>query len=389
MRTKTQQELIDIIRFEICGTPLPDGFSVSEEESLIALAKKHDLSHLVYDALDKNGIRCVSSSAMQQYYASIWRAEQMTHELRTIAELFEKKEIDFIPLKGSVMRLFYPAPWMRTSADIDILFREDDFDNACEALNTEFGYVGDVHDKASHHLSFRVPANNVHVEVHRTLFTDFQTDQRVMEQLHLIWEQARPSTGHNHLMQMSDMCFYFYHIAHMAKHLNLEGGCPIRSLIDLWILDTMPERDEAGRNRILEKAGLLTFAQAMSSTAKAWFDGHEVPSEELEQFILTAHMYSDLKNQVSLGLDRNGLGKYILRRIFQPYDVIKYTFPILQKHKWLTPFFQMIRWTKIFKKEYRDRLRFRTRTLIQANQNEMDQIGRIRQLLGIDDAKGT
>jgi hypothetical protein len=175
----------------------------------------------------------------------------------------------------------------------------------------------------------------------------------------------------------------------MAKHLNLEGGCPIRSLIDLWILDTMPERDEAGRNRILEKAGLLTFAQAMSSTAKAWFDGHEVPSEELEQFILTAHMYSDLKNQVSLGLDRNGLGKYILRRIFQPYDVIKYTFPILQKHKWLTPFFQMIRWTKIFKKEYRDRLRFRTRTLIQANQNEMDQIGRIRQLLGIDDAKGT
>ena len=389
MRTKTQQELIDIIRFEICGVPLPDHFYVSDEASLLSISKKHDLSHLVYDALEKNGICCGNESAMQSYFISIWRAEQMTHEMTSVTDLFEKKHIEFMPLKGSIMRPLYPEPWMRTSADIDILFREEDFDEACKMLNTDLGYAEDERDKASHHLSFRAPKNNVHVEAHRTLFTDFQTDQRVMDQLPSIWSQARPSPEHEYFMCMSDACFYFYHIAHMAKHLNLEGGCPIRSLIDLWILDTLTERDETGRSELLEKAGLLTFARVMSSTAKAWLEGSEVPSEELEQFILTGHMYSDLKNQVSLGLNKSGLRKYILNRVFQPYDVIKYTFPVLQQHRWLTPFFQMVRWAKIFKKEYRDRLRFRAATLMQTAQNEMDQIGHIRQLLGINDTKGT
>ena len=387
MRTRTQQELIDIIRYEIRGIPLPDGFSVSDEDSLIKLSKEHDLSHLVYDALEKNGIACSSGSAMQQYYASIWRAEQMAHELESMTQLFEINGIDFIPLKGAVIRLLYPEPWMRTSADIDILFHEEDVESVSGLLVGELSYTKDEEDKTSHQLSFHVPPNGVHVEIHRLLFVDYQINQSVLDVMPLIWEQARPESGYKHLMRMSDPCFYLHHVAHMVKHLSSNGGCPIRSLIDLWILDNLPDRDERQRRTILEKAGILTFAEVMSETAKAWLEGGDVPSEELEQYILTGHMYGELEDEVSFGIDTNGLGKYVFNRIFLPYNVIKYAFPVLQKHRWLTPFFQIVRWTKVLKKEYRKRLLYRIRSLLHMNHEDMDQISQVKQILGLNNTK--
>ena len=388
MRTKTQQELIDILRYEICGTPLPAEFFVSDEDSLISVAKKHDLSHLVWDALEKNGTGCGSSYAMQQYYASIWRAEQMAHELGSMTTLFEKEGIDFMPLKGAVMRPLYPEPWMRTSADIDILFRTDDFSCACALVRAELGYV-EEEEKGSHHLSFHAPASNVHVEMHQMLFADYQTDKSVTDLLSGIWDRPFPAEGYRHLMRMSDPDFYFYHIAHMAKHLISDGGCPVRSLIDLHILDRHPMRDEPGRRELLEKAGLQTFADMMSATAKAWLDGGMVPSEELEQFILTGNMYGTGKNRVAMDVETNGLGGYVLRRIFLPYDNLKYLFPVLQEHKWLTPLFQVVRWTRVFSRKYRSRLKKQTEALLQADKKETDQLVYVSHLLGIEETKET
>lgn len=387
MRTVTQQELIDIIRYEIRGIPLPDGFSVSDEDSLIELSKKHDLAHLVYDALEKNGMHCKSKAAMQQYYASIWRAEQMTHELESMTNLFEASEIDFIPLKGAVIRPLYPEPWMRTSADIDILFHEEDAESASNLLVMELGYTKDNEDASSHHLSLHVPSSDVHIEIHRMLFSDYQIDQNVLDQIPLIWEYANPCPGYKHLLHMSDPYLYFYHIAHMVKHISSNGGCPIRSLIDLWILDNLPDRDEVQRKKILEKANIQKFAEMMSATAKAWLEGGEVPSDNLEQFILTGQMYGDLKDEVSFGIETDGLGKYIIKRIFLPYDVLKYEFPVLQKQKWLTPFFQIARWARIVKKNYRKRLVYRTRTLLHLDHEEADQISQVKQILGLNNTK--
>lgn len=383
MRTKTQQELIDIIRFEIRGVPLPDRFNVSDEASLIRISKKHDLTHLVFDALHKNGIECINNNAVQQYYASIWRSEQMTHELEVMTVLFEKEGVDFIPLKGAVMRPLYPEPWMRTSADIDVLFRNKDFERACELVKNALGYTEEEEEKGSHHLSFHSLANNVHVEMHNMLFADYQTTQSVTAHLPEIWDMVCPAEGHKHLMRMSDPDLYLYHVAHMAKHLSSDGGCPLRSLIDLWLLDGLPDRDEAGRRELLKKTGLLTFAEMMSATAKAWLDGGAVPSEELEQFILTGSMYGTLKNRVALGVEEKGVGRYIFDRIFLPYDNLKYSFPILQEHKWLTPIFQVVRWTRVFSRKYRNRLKTQTEALIQTDMSDSAQLERVRQLLGI------
>ena len=384
MRTKTQQELIDIIRFEIRGIPLPEGFSVSDEEALINITRKHDLTHLVYDALTKNGLPCCSQFAMQQYYASIWRAEQMAHELSSMTELFESEGIDFIPLKGAVIRPLYPEPWMRTSADIDMLFRKEDFDCAKDLAVERLGYTEDKEDQSPHHISLHVPGSGVHIELHHDLFADYHTSSAVREQMPEIWAQARAEEGFAHLLRMSDACFYYYHIAHMVKHLSLTGGCPVRGLIDLWILDNLPQRDEEGRRQLIEKAGLSTFTGQMSALAKAWMEDGPVPSEELEQYILSGDMYGNLNSKAAIGVNESSAGGFILKRIFLPYDVLKYAYPALQKHKFLLPVFQVVRWTKVFRSKYRKRLKNQAEALARTSRGEVAQIHQVNQILGIE-----
>ena len=90
MRTKTQEEFLSLIRYEIAGTPLPEEFAVSDESALLKLSELQDLTHLIYDALQKNNIPCKNPIFMSQYFAALWRVEQMDYELGRMSELFEE-----------------------------------------------------------------------------------------------------------------------------------------------------------------------------------------------------------------------------------------------------------------------------------------------------------
>ncbi|MBO5784404.1 MAG: hypothetical protein J6R33_05500, partial [Clostridia bacterium] len=44
---------------------------------------------------------------------------------------------------------------------------------------------------------------------------------------------------------------------------------------------------------------------------------------------------------------KGGRFNYALSKIYIPYDVIKFQYPIVQKHRWLVPFMQVRRWCKL------------------------------------------
>ncbi len=382
MRTPTQEEFIQIIRFEICGTPLPQGFAVSDEAELIKLAKRHDLTHLVYDALTKNGLPCKSSFAMQQYFAAIWRAEQMEHELQSIAALFEAEGIDFLPLKGAVMRPMYPESWMRTSADIDVLVKPQDQLRARDMMVNRLGYTTDPSGLSTHHVGVSAPESNVHVELHNTLFTDYNASQDIKDIARTVWDHSELKVGSAHWYLMSDAMFYFYHLAHMAKHIRQAGGCPVRGLIDLWLLDKHPGKDEECCMALLKEGGLATFAEIMSGLAKAWLEGGPVPSEELEQYILSAYLYGNIDRRTANSVNTDGTARYILKKIFLPYDVLKYAYPVLKTNKWLTPVFQVVRWTRVFSRKHRHDLKNQAKAMAKTDEKELEESIRINRLLG-------
>ena len=92
---------------------------------LTALARHHDLAHLLALGLKNNGLTDESSGALEnEIFRAVFRYEQLNYELTRIRETLEQTKVPFIPLKGAVLRDYYPEPWMRTSCDVDVLVHE-------------------------------------------------------------------------------------------------------------------------------------------------------------------------------------------------------------------------------------------------------------------------
>ncbi len=133
MQQAVEKVFFALIRFEINGDELCDEIKnlITPDilPALFKLSKRHDLAHLVGDALDKNGLLPDGTEAkkrfLQERNMAVYRYEQIQYEYEQICEVLEKAKIPFIPLKGSVIRQYYPEPWMRTSCDIDILVKEN------------------------------------------------------------------------------------------------------------------------------------------------------------------------------------------------------------------------------------------------------------------------
>ena len=340
-----------LLRFEINGTELCEEMknSITAESlpALFKLSKKHDLAHLVGDALDKNGLLPDGSEAkkrfLQERNMAVYRYEQQQYELDQVCAALEDAKILFVPLKGSVIRRYYPEPWMRTSCDIDILVEEDVLELASQTLCEKLGYVSE-NQRDVNELSLYAPSG-VHLELHYDLT---EGDRYGKDILSNIWEYTIALEGKNYQKQLTDAAFYFYHIAHMVKHFE-NGGCGVRPFLDLLLLNNRVSASRIEREQLLEQGALLKFAQASEKLALAWFGDvqHDDITKQLEVYILTGGVYGTLENRVSMQQAKTGSKwKYILSRIFISNKELKIKYPQLNKRPWLIPFYHIKRWVK-------------------------------------------
>ena len=343
--------MLSAIRTQVCGAERVEYGEFSEEvmRSLYGLSKSHDMAHIVSAELDAQGLLKngdeISEKFRKQHMIAIFRYERINYELEEICTALENAKIQFIPLKGSIIRKYYPEPWMRTSCDIDVLVRPEDLDRAIKCIQDDLGY--DVEGKGSHDVSM-FSSSGVHVELHYDLVEE-DIVNNCCEILKNAWDYAAPISEESYRCNFSDAMFYFYHIAHMAKHFE-NGGCGVRPLLDLWILDKQEGYDAVVRDTLLESGALLKFTTAARSLASVWFDGteHTETTAQMEQYLLFGGVYGNMENRVAIQQHKKGgKFKYIVSRIFLPYSTIKFHYPILQKHRWLTPVMQVRRWFKL------------------------------------------
>lgn len=349
MDQRTIQVLFALLHSAISGTKITEeGNNCSSElvPELLEIAAKHDVVHLLALGLKRNGLIHKENIDINKYILSaVYRYEQLRYEYDNLCNALEKAHIPFLPLKGSVIRKHYPEAWMRTSCDIDILVHEEDLKRAIKVLVSELGYKNE--GRGYHDVSLFSP-NNVHVELHFTLLDEMRFPATV-EIITGVCEQVLPVQEGRVQMQMPDELYYFYHILHMAKHL-CGGGCGIRPFLDLWILDHKVEHDARIREALLQKGGLLTFAQAAQSLSEVWFSGqvHTELTKKMERFILGGGVYGNAENMAAVQqVKKGGRIQSILYKIFLPYSLLKGHYPILQKHKWLLPFCQVVRWFRL------------------------------------------
>ena len=347
MDQRTIQTLFALLRSAICGTKLTDEerevYSREQLPDLMKMAQRHDVAHLLALGLKQNALLAKEDRDIaKRILEAVYRYERLNYEYTQVCSALESAQIPFIPLKGSVLRKHYPEAWMRTSCGIDILVHGEDLNAAISYLIDHLQYV--EKERTPHDVSLITPRGN-HVELHFDLVEEGRANNAI-HVLSCVWEHVSLRENSSYWYEMSDGFFYFYHIAHMAKHFE-SGGCGIRPLIDLWLLDRIDGADYKKRDEVLREGGLLKFANIARRLSNIWFDG-EAADElliEMQNFILHGGVYGSSDNRVALQQKKKG-GRfgYLLSRVFIPYTKLKRYYPVLEKHRWLIPLMQIRRW---------------------------------------------
>lgn len=314
---------------------------------LYAMADRHDLAHLVSLALYRAGrldlTGEIGAKFQKAQMLALYRYEYQRVELKNVCDVLEEEGIDHLPLKGAVLRSLYPEPWMRTSSDIDILIKQEDVSRAEELLGQRLGYKAPT-DRTAHDISFYSPSG-VHVELHFDLVEEQDTSEAAVALLREVWSHTVLLEGYRYRRAMTDGMFYFYHIAHMAKHVAY-SACGVRNFIDLWLLDEQSELHEQERQQLLSRTGLDTFAGIASRLSRAWFSGEKLDAtgQELADYVLYGASFDTESNYVTVrNMKKQGKLKYMLSRIFMPYDQLVILYPSLKGRRYLTLFYQIRR----------------------------------------------
>ena len=347
-----QRILTEILYSVVNGTEeAPDIAQRLTEETLISvcrLAKKHDVLHVVSRFVFANKLTlsdAVRSRLEHEEFVSVYRLGQMKHAFGEICDTLDGADIAYVPLKGSVLRPYYPYESMRTSCDIDILIKETDIDKAVFCFE-KLGYK--TEGRNYHDVSLYSPSK-IHLELHFNVFENIDNLDSVLKDA---WKHTVPVSGARH--KFSDEFFAFHIFSHMAYHF-VSGGCGIRSLLDVWVMKHKMGLTAESAKALLTKAGIYKFAEEMTNIADLSFtdNGTDAFSDSVLKYIYSGGVYGNAENSITVKKTKSGnIIRYTLKRLFLPYRTMVTAFPILKKAPFLLPFCWVIRWIKaIFNKK--------------------------------------
>lgn len=335
----TESVMFALLRKEICGEILApeviEQLSPQMLEELYTLSHRHDLSHLVGHALSELGVLQqdeTSQKFQNSFVSAVSRYVRMSHELYSVCSALEEEQIPHMPLKGSLIRNWYPEPWMRTCTDIDVLVKKQDLERTVAIFLEKLGYQH--HKTGICNISMFSPTG-VHFELHVRLVID-ELQNQILDR---VWDAAELEEGYAYRYKMPEEWFRFYHIVHMAKHIA-SGGCGIRPFLDLWIMDRNAMQDCQDRTALLAEGKLVVFAKVAKALSEHWFSN--APADDkaqmLASYVLSGGKHGILKNKLTVWkIRRGGHLRYTFYRVFKPYSLMKEMYPILEKHKWLVP----------------------------------------------------
>lgn len=331
---------LQIIKTELlCENVTCEFNKISDINNLYLLAKKHDLSHIFYTYLEKNGVSSdadVKNKLKLSYNIAVFRDIKREIVKNDAYQVLNAGRIEFVPLKGAVISELYPESWMRTSCDIDILVHEDDIDKALDAL-TENGFSSDR--KRSYH-DVSLYKDDIHIELHYSICENMPQIDNLLES---VWNYCEQYNSFEY--REFPEFLVFHHIAHMCYHFVF-GGCGIKPFIDLYLLKTKVNYSESDLNELLEQSDLVRFYDKVCELMNVWFGNaeHNSVTQKMEAYILSGGVFGNLENNsIMMSAYRDSKSKNFFAIVFPSYETMCNTYPVLRKHKYLLLFYYIKR----------------------------------------------
>ncbi len=340
---KEAQFLIDLIATILYQKP---EFQIPEDldwKVFLYLVRHNKLSVFLYEYLEDNKEvpKEVLDFLRSKYKKSLRRSIMQQHYETQIFKRFEEEKIRYMPLKGMILRDFYPKNYMRKMTDMDILIDEENAKKAAKIMS-DLGFS--LYRSAEREDVYFLD-KGITIELHKKLFVD-----EFDGYFDAGFEKAKPKADNPYAYELSSEDFYIYMIAHFVHHF-MSQGVGIRAVIDVRVfLDKY--RDLLDRTYVeteLERMGIATFARQLESLAKVWFlkEDDKAYMKEFGLCILKNGYDGSKQHREVLSAARTSKNKAILSAIFPPYKEMKAYYPILHKVPVLMPICWVLRWGKV------------------------------------------
>ena len=323
-------------------------------EDLYRLSVFHNVSTMCLSALKKTD-QVIEPELLKKWEnrSALSTGQSMTqlHERKSIYEALEENKIDYLPLKGCLLKDMYPDPNYREMSDLDILIREKDADQI-KSLMENMGYTCSAFRQYVHDGYYRKPF--MHVEMHYRLFSEDHFQKRGWDVTHSDffinpWKYAHKADGCRYRFDEDDL--YVYLIMHLAKHY-LGSGAGIRQFTDLYFLNQNLQLNIDAVYEKLDQFGLKEFCITAEHLVEMWYQGRE-PDEktsEMESIVFRSGSYGTQDISLNRQMDKyekehsssTFLAHYMRERLFPSYGELKNQYPGLRDHPERLPVY----WTK-------------------------------------------
>ena len=326
---------------------LPDlSVDKSQLSFFYKLSKYHSLRAMLYQAVTatKAQVDPEQVKKLEEYYlTNVRKSALFDKERKELFNYLNEHEIDYLPLKGIILKDYYPDPYIREFADNDILFKGGD--ELIKEFFTKRDYEVELFKKSNHDVYLKKPFFNF--EMHRALFAEMEDNEKFVSYYQNPFEITLVKEGHEHYLKDED--FYIYFTAHTYKHYR-NSGCGIRTLVDYYLFLKKTNLDFDYINQELAKLDLLDFSNQMINLSKKAFEEEPLTNEEEEMllYIASSGTYGTLEHSVEKGVKKKGKFGYTMSRLFPPYSFYKsaypwaYKCPILIPIAWLCRFFRIL-----------------------------------------------
>ncbi|MBR1822806.1 MAG: nucleotidyltransferase family protein [Ruminococcus sp.] len=310
---------------------------------LFEVCQEHTMTACTAYALESAGIR--DHEFTQAKEKAIRKNILLDAERKKILARLEKEKIWYMPLKGALLKDYYPKMGMRQMSDNDILC-DGNFRKDIRKIMEEMGFTCVQYMDGKDDAYFKQPVYNF--EMHSELVSR-NAPHEMYDHYKNIKSKLIKDEGNDYGYHFSTEDFYVYLTAHEYQHFS-HGGTGVRSLLDIYVMmqkfGKTLDRDYVDTE--LERLGLAKFERQGRELAAKLFGGGKLTENEqreLDCYIFSG-TYGTFENDLDQKIENIGNGskkRYVLRRIFPPMDHYKRWYPWAYKYKFLLPIAWLIR----------------------------------------------
>lgn len=368
-------EVIKIINLAVKGEKISE---VEYAKCDFKILKHNGLGAVAYlTNLHKFASEEVKKEIIKEYDNTVYELFSQKYYQDEIFGEFDKLGVEYLPMKGEILRKLYPIPEMRYSCDVDFYYYPE-YEEKVFNIMKNYGFTS-PNMCSDHHNLFQ--NENVTFECHY--------DLTVEEYSEFFKEKVANLKGNGTTRkELSNEDFYIYFITHSAHHFEI-AGFGIRTVLDLYLYNKKVDFNREYCQNELEKLGFKTFENKMTELCNVWFGNGESSDDMdlLTDFIFTSGSYGlavngfynnmegKIDNQKSLKT------KMFFKRLFPPYKSLK------KRYSWLkTPILLPIGWVvRIVTTPFKNKkaLKSNMHAVKNANLDGYAKLKKVKEIVGI------